>query len=261
MAIFGRKKRKGRLSDGDGSPAVPSKALPSRRVVSAPAQASTFASSSATSHAPADGSTAASNSFHRSLMPIPDDEVVPPVHQGPIDDFGRPIRRPVPALSNASLASRPASPDPGAPRYGVGDEEDDPSALIELQLLYGYSPMYPALELSVSQVADICELCCHYLTLRGLDTPLLLSSMALDLEIEGPSSLARSYVKNRPAYDDEVALASPLSLAAHLKWALARLVPPAGQPDRGFVSYKDYETFRSTEQGAFRSSSHRGPRG
>lgn len=189
--------------------------------------------------------------FSKALSSIPDDEVAPLSPQVPIDDFGRPILKPIPALSNASIARSHDAATRNLQRYGIGDDDDAASAqdALELQLLYGYAPLYPALELSVIEVADICELCCHHLTLKGLDTPLLLSSMALDLGIEGPSGLARSYIKDKDQWVNDVALAHPLSLAAHIKWALARLRPPAGQTDRGFVSYKDYETFRSTEQG------------
>ena len=58
----------------------------------------------------------------------------------------------------------------------------------------------------------------------GLDSPLLFSSMALDLSAHNVRSLIQSYLKSPSQFfSSDVKFANPHDLAAMLKWSLARL--------------------------------------
>ncbi|GAA5922025.1 uncharacterized protein JCM15063_003162 [Sporobolomyces koalae] len=150
-----------------------------------------------------------------------------------VDDFGRPVDRP--ALSN-----RPH--DAFGNGYGIGDEQEPQ----EMQLLYGYAPLGTQLEFGVSQVEQIVAACAVQIRERGLDTPLILSSRALDISLENICSLIRSYIAH-DSWEQDLLLASPLSVGAFMKWGLARLVNHHGT--RGFVSWDSYNDFKNAERG------------
>ncbi|GAA5827054.1 hypothetical protein JCM11251_002224 [Rhodosporidiobolus azoricus] len=155
-----------------------------------------------------------------------------------VDDFGRPIDQPLPAFASAGGGA------PFGTGYGVGDDEGLPPA--EMQLLYGYAPLSTTLELSVLQVEDIMRECAEQIRRRGLDTPLIMSSMALDISLEGVCSLIRSYLDEPQGWAADLHLAAPLSIGAFLKWALGRLVSERGT--RGFVSWESYSDFKLAER-------------
>ena len=96
--------------------------------------------------------------------------------------------------------------------------------------------------------------------------------MALDLSLEGSCSLIRAYLADpqgwaygqsppsisvaaahhRPeltpsASPADLNLAAPLSVGAHLKWGLGRLVNDRG--GRGFISWDSYYSFKQAEFG------------
>ncbi|GAA5992010.1 hypothetical protein JCM10908_000695 [Rhodotorula pacifica] len=148
-----------------------------------------------------------------------------PVH---IDDFGRPVlQRP------AFVAER--------------DEERHPNGAqqAELQLLYGYGPIGTTVELGIVKVEKIASACAQEIRTRGLDTPLVLSTLALDLTVDNVNSLCRAYLADPTSLSD-LHLAEPISISAFLKWALARLVNDEG--GRGFVSWDAYRSFRAAER-------------
>ncbi|KAM0755737.1 hypothetical protein T439DRAFT_341384 [Meredithblackwellia eburnea MCA 4105] len=156
-----------------------------------------------------------------------------------IDDFGREVARPAPAFG---VASANGSSAPFGSGYGVGDEDAS-----ELVLMYGYSPIATTLELRPALVAELVHRCALELKERGLVTPLVLSTMSLDISVEETSSLIRSYLTNDPptfAYD--LHLAAPLAVGAFLKWGLARLVNDKG--GRGFLSWDAYESWKVGEK-------------
>ncbi|GAA5916942.1 hypothetical protein JCM8208_001652 [Rhodotorula glutinis] len=157
-----------------------------------------------------------------------------------IDDFGRPITQP---------AFAAAPPGGGSPRfgegYGVGDDLE-PAQPAEMQLLYGYTPIATTLELSIVKVDKVVAACADEIRRRGLDTPLIMSSMALDISLDGVCSLIRSYLDDPADWAQDLSLAQPLSVGAFMKWALARLVNERGR--RGFLSATAYEAFRSAER-------------
>jgi hypothetical protein len=122
-----------------------------------------------------------------------------------VDDFGRPIgERPAFGKEQHGLGFGKG--------FGVGDDD----APTELQLLYGYQSIETLLELPVQRVEEIVSRCAAEIRARGellcwggerrawwkltpsfcagLDTPLMLSSMSLDLTLEGTCSLIRSYL-------------------------------------------------------------------
>ncbi|GAA6039053.1 hypothetical protein JCM8097_000174 [Rhodosporidiobolus ruineniae] len=196
---------------------------------------------------PADSSSSlsppsSSSPFRRSssAQPAPHASVssydLPAVH---VDDFGRPIE-PLPAFS----APHNSGGIPFGSGYGVGDDYDSPAQ--EMQLLYGYAPLATTMELSVNQVEEIVARCADEIRRRGLDTPLIMSSMALDISLEGVCSLIRTYLDDPAAWARDLQFATPLSIGAFLKWGLGRLVSERGT--RGFVSWDLYSDFKVAER-------------
>lgn len=70
--------------------------------------------------------------------------------------------------------------------------------------------------------------------------------MALDLSVYEVNSICRAYVAD-PKSLSNLHLADPVSVAAFLKWALARFVNEAG--GHGFVTWSAYEAFKKDEKG------------
>ncbi|GAA5918830.1 hypothetical protein JCM1841_002760 [Sporobolomyces salmonicolor] len=210
MTLFRKKKSSSKLrTSAEPSPSVLS--LPSSLV----RRRSSAASATPLSLAPAGG------------LPLPQ------IH---VDDFGRPAD--LPAFSNQTGAFGSA--------YGVGDDSlaVDPQA--ELQLLYGYAPLSTTLELGVAKVEDIVSKCAVQIRQRGLDTPLIMSSMALDITVDGVCSLIRSYLADVRTWEYDLQLVAPLSVGAMMKWALGRLINDRG--GRGFVSWDSYNDFKAAEK-------------
>lgn len=107
--------------------------------------------------------------------------------------------------------------------------------------------------MSFSPIESDAEVCMrsHDITslpLPGLDSPLIFSSMAIDLSAFGVASLIRAFIasdqtrlKSSPLAD-QIRYASPHDLAAMIKWTLARLgrfyavpVPSFGPTKKGEV--------------------------
>ncbi|KAK4054880.1 hypothetical protein OIV83_000804 [Microbotryomycetes sp. JL201] len=167
-----------------------------------------------------------------------------------VDDFGRPILEDKPAFSALSLSG------------------NGPAADADLALLFGYMPLEVTVELSIDRVADLVQLAGDEIRKRGLQTPLILSSMALDITAEGTNSLVRSFLTDRDQFQQgkssvvvkpylrrqfepfsaktDLRLAEPLSVGSFLKWSLARLINDQG--GRGFLDYATYEDFKSSER-------------
>ncbi|GAA5872254.1 hypothetical protein JCM3774_003326 [Rhodotorula dairenensis] len=167
----------------------------------------------------------------------PASQRTPPTPRSPvhIDDFGRPVpQRP------AFAAER----DP--------DRRLDGPQAENMQLLYGYGPIGTHVELGTVQVEKIVSACANEIRTRGLDTPLVLSTMALDLTVDDVNSLCRAYLAD-PASLSDLHLADPIAVSAFLKWALARLVNDEG--GRGFVSWKVYNSFKAAERDSCFSTS------
>ncbi|GAA5950992.1 hypothetical protein JCM3765_004649 [Sporobolomyces pararoseus] len=160
-----------------------------------------------------------------------------------VDDFGRPIDRPA--------FSTPQPDRTFGNGFGVGDDHEFGSPIgngsqQEMQLLYGYAPLGTQLELGISKVEDIIQKCAVQIRERGLDRPLIMSSRALDISLEGVCSLIRTYLEDSQSWENDLNLAAPLAIGAFMKWALARLVNNQGA--RGFVSWDAYREFKTAEK-------------
>ncbi|PWN52929.1 hypothetical protein IE53DRAFT_234828 [Violaceomyces palustris] len=154
--------------------------------------------------------------------------------------------------------------------------------------VYGYTTEAWETQLDTKRVTDILEVCSEQIRNRGLDQPMIFSSMALDLSPHNMASLIRSYLgisasnptsplpvaPPRPAAEipksfiNEIKFANPHDLGAMIKWALARMgrvlaVPvPISAPSkkgdvleemvyvqqRGFLELDTYMAWREEEK-------------
>ncbi|KAK4058059.1 hypothetical protein OIO90_000798 [Microbotryomycetes sp. JL221] len=145
-----------------------------------------------------------------------------------VDDFGRPIVDDRPAFSADSVGL-------GTPHEGT-----------EQRMLFGYMQLEATLELPIDRVSELVNQATDEIKQRGLETPLILSSMALDISAEGTNSLVRSCLMDRHTFSQDLKLAEPHAVASFLKWSLARLVNERG--GRGFLDYAVYEDFKHSER-------------
>ncbi|KAN0059985.1 hypothetical protein ACQY0O_007958 [Thecaphora frezii] len=142
---------------------------------------------------------------------------------------------------------------------------------------YGYTPQSTEVQLDPARVLPLLEVCGDQIRRRGLDSPLIFSSMALDLNPDNTASLIRAYQSSGPythrqalsaAFQEEVQYANSHDLAAVIKWAFARMgrvlaVPvPSSIPtkkgevreemvyiqQRGFLDLDHYNVWRESER-------------
>ncbi|TKY87690.1 hypothetical protein EX895_003271 [Sporisorium graminicola] len=139
---------------------------------------------------------------------------------------------------------------------------------------YGYTTDGYHVYLDAARVSIILEACSEQIRNRGLDNPLIFSSMALDLSPSNVASLIKLFTSASagsrsipPAFFDEIRYANPHDLAAFIKWAFARMgrvlaVPvPAPGPkkgemreemvyvqQRGFLDLEVYNAWREQER-------------
>ncbi|SCZ91004.1 BZ3500_MvSof-1268-A1-R1_Chr1-3g02467 [Microbotryum saponariae] len=248
--VFGRKKSNTKLGAGSGGnrsdPSYPSQAAPPPPVGPGHGHSS---NSLAVGHASTSRATGGKRSTE-SAMTLHSNH-----SKKHVDDFGRPIdHRPAFGKDSLGLATHGsgqgttgAPNSSGLPSYAA---DDDPTAGgdSDMQLLFGYAPIETLLELSVERVLEVVVKCSEQIRARGVDTPLILSSMSLDLTMEGTCSLIRSYLADPSAWTFDLTLASPLCVGAQMKWALARLINDRG--GRGFVSWDLYDDFKHSEKAA-----------
>jgi hypothetical protein len=79
-----------------------------------------------------------------------------------------------------------------------------------------------------------------------IEAPLLFSTQALDISMEGICSLIRSYLSNRGMWRKDLRFAKPHDMCGMIKWALGRYVNPQG--GRGFLAWETYERWRFSER-------------
>lgn len=115
----------------------------------------------------------------------------------------------------------------------------------ELQLSYGYWGIEFARELTTAQVQYVVDLVGRQIKERGLECPMLFSTMALDLTMEGTTSLIRKYLHDQPGFQRAITFEEPHNLCAFLKWALGRVKLPSGA--HGFLQFEIYTQWRSFE--------------
>ncbi|UZJ53798.1 hypothetical protein CBS101457_003118 [Exobasidium rhododendri] len=89
---------------------------------------------------------------------------------------------------------------------------------------YGYTTVGWDIQIEVSRAVEIVLACGEQIRARGLDSPLIFSSMALDLSSHNITSLLQSYI-NSPTlfFSSDVKFANAHDLAAVIKWTLARV--------------------------------------
>lgn len=89
---------------------------------------------------------------------------------------------------------------------------------------YGYTTIGWDKQMDVPQVAELVLMCGEQIRMRGLTSPLIFSSMALDLSHHNVTSLIRSFLSSpKGFYSSETKFANPHDLAAVIKWSLARI--------------------------------------
>lgn len=148
----------------------------------------------------------------------------------------------------------------------------------ESELIYGYAPIEPERELSVGQVAELVEACALVVAERGLEVPLILSTMQLDTQESTTVTLIRGWLlgdrrvwmegeslrffcslspplsppceisRLRLGVPIDLHLAEPTACAAMIKWSLCRLVNVKGE--RGFLYWNDYVEWKKSERDA-----------
>lgn len=139
---------------------------------------------------------------------------------------------------------------------------------------YGYTTEGWHIQLESARVSALLEACGEQIRSRGLDNPLIFSSMALDLSPSNVASLIKLLSTTHPgqrtlpqAFRDEIRYANPHDLAAVIKWAFARMgrvlavpvpVPGAKKGEvreemiyvqqRGFFDLEAYNAWREQER-------------
>ncbi|CAO1638591.1 unnamed protein product [Sympodiomycopsis kandeliae] len=141
---------------------------------------------------------------------------------------------------------------------------------------YGYTHEGWDIEVTQAVATKVVEICGQQIKARGLDSPLIFSSMALDLSASGVNSLIRSFAASdhhhlaSSAFAEEAKYANTHNLAAMIKWTLARLgrfyaVPVPSQAlskkgevreevaivqQRGWLEFEPYSAWREQERAA-----------
>ncbi|KZT20496.1 hypothetical protein NEOLEDRAFT_1182461 [Neolentinus lepideus HHB14362 ss-1] len=136
------------------------------------------------------------------------------------------------------------------PRLEVGEERPKEHD-------YGYLSYQRHVVLGLEQVARLVEVVAAELGTRGLTTPFIFSTLALDISFNSIKSLIRAFLRtcaNPKSADaerqwrDEARFAGPNELGMTLRWGLARLVRiHGGQEVRGLVAYEYYAHWRNAE--------------
>ncbi|KAK9899637.1 hypothetical protein P389DRAFT_207285 [Cystobasidium minutum MCA 4210] len=117
----------------------------------------------------------------------------------------------------------------------------------ELQLCYGYWPIETQVELNLAQIEEIVRLAGYEIRTRGIEAPLLFSTQALDISMEGICSLIRPYLSSKDIWRSrDLKFATPHDLCGMIKWALGRYVNNQG--GRGFITWEMYEKWRFGER-------------
>ncbi|KAJ9478635.1 DUF1708 domain-containing protein [Pseudozyma hubeiensis] len=180
--------------------------------------------------------------------------------------------------SGGSLLTVPSTSHLGRPNSAnsidTSSSTSSGAASIKPPYVYGYTTEAWQDHLTAARVHALLEACADQIRSRGLDNPLIFSSMALDLSPTNVASIIKLYSPSTagqrappPAFLEEVRYANPHDLAAVIKWAFARLgrvlavpvpVPGAkkGEPreemvyvqQRGFLDFEAYNAWREQER-------------
>lgn len=142
-------------------------------------------------------------------------------------------------------------------RYEPGEE---PSQERRQLLDYGYLCYQRHVVLGLEEVAQLVDVVGNELGTRGLTTPFIFSSLALDISSSAVKRLIDAFLKTctgryspeaERQWREEARLAGPHELGMCLRWGLARVVRiVGGQEVRGLLSYGNYIEWSQAEAGA-----------
>ncbi|KAH8995933.1 hypothetical protein EDB92DRAFT_1942827 [Lactarius akahatsu] len=122
---------------------------------------------------------------------------------------------------------------------------------------YGYLSYHRHVVLGLEEVDRLVRIVTEELSTRGLTTPFLFSSLALDVNSSGVRRLIQAFLRTCvafPALDaertwrDEARFAAPPELAMFLRWGLARILRVSGgHAVRGLISWDMYVDWSEAE--------------
>ncbi len=134
-------------------------------------------------------------------------------------------------------------------RYEPG-EEPAQERRQQLQHDYGYLSFRRNVVLGLDEVARLVDVVGNELGTRGLTTPFIFSSLALDVSATAVKKLVDAFLvtcrgsghqEAERLWRDEVKFAGPHELGMCLRWGLARVVRIVrGQEVRGLLLYESY---------------------
>ncbi|SPO32115.1 uncharacterized protein UTRI_02672 [Ustilago trichophora] len=183
-------------------------------------------------------------------------------------------RRPSPTLHSFSSKSHLGRQQSSSSSVYDASSASNPAAAPKSTYAYGYTIEGWHVQLEAARVSALLEACGEQIRNRGLDNPLIFSSMALDLSPANVASLIKLFTTSSagqrslpPAFLDEIRYANPHDLAAVIKWAFARMgrvlavpvpVPGAKKGEvreemvyvqqRGFLDLEAYNAWREQER-------------
>ena len=125
---------------------------------------------------------------------------------------------------------------------------------------YGYLSYQRHVVLGPEEVARLVDVVANELGTRGLTTPFIFSSVALDVSANGVKRLINSFLNTcrggrstdagERQWREAVQFAGPQELGMFLRWGLARVVRiVGGQEVRGLLPYKLYIEWAESESG------------
>ncbi|KAG8686107.1 hypothetical protein FRC08_012743, partial [Ceratobasidium sp. 394] len=139
---------------------------------------------------------------------------------------------------------------PSAP---TSTERDDPA-----RQPYGYLHTEKDVILSLEDVQRLLQVLGEELTLRGLSTPLLFSTQALDVSAPRVRNLIRAFLgtcsdpisrAGDARFREEARFAGPHEVAMTIRWGLARIVRMVnGTETHGFMDFDVYRAWRTSEE-------------
>ncbi|EIN04164.1 hypothetical protein PUNSTDRAFT_138889 [Punctularia strigosozonata HHB-11173 SS5] len=159
----------------------------------------------------------------------------------------------------------PRYDDPADPSADAADAAHHPPRASQHRPDYGFLSYQRHVVLPPEHVSALAELLCAELAARGLTTPFLFSSSALDVSASGVRRLVGAFLEwcrtptaeRDAAWREEARFAGPHELAMALRWGLARVVRVSGgQEIRGLLDYKDYVDWRDAEAASNYPAAH-----
>lgn len=126
---------------------------------------------------------------------------------------------------------------------------------------YGYLSYERHVILGLEQVARLVDVVADELGTRGLTTPFIFSTLAMDISAPAIKRLIQAFLQTcaNPSSADaerrwreEARFSGPHELGTCLRWGLARVVRiVGGQEVRGLIAWDHYLDFRDSEAGGY----------